>query len=151
MKLNPIVKIFGSGFYTGYIPFASGTFGSIVATAIYFIPGFSDIKIIIPMVIISYFVGIYTGDRFETVYGKDPAEFTWDEFAGTWISYLFLPVDIIWIGAAFVLWRVLDIIKPYPAGKLESISGGKGIMLDDIVLGIYTCLIINLIYRLFFH
>ncbi len=149
MKLNHLGKALGSGLYTGYISFASGTFGSIAATIIYFIPGFSDLFIVLPMIILSTIFGIYLGDKFEVIYGKDPSEFTLDEFAGTWISYLFLPLDIYWIGAAFVLWRVLDIVKPYPAGKLESLPGGKGIMIDDIVSGLYTCLIMNILYRVF--
>ncbi|NUN08733.1 MAG: phosphatidylglycerophosphatase A [Ignavibacteriaceae bacterium] len=148
MKLDFFSKIYGSGIYTGFIPFASGTFGSIVATGIFLIPGFTNYYIILPAILVSTLVGIPMGDRFEKVYGKDPSEFTLDEFVGTWISYLFLPLNVYWITAAFILWRILDIIKPFPAGKLENIPGGMGIMIDDIVSGLYTCLVMNLIYRL---
>lgn len=148
MKLNFFTKLCGSGFYTGYFPFASGTFGSIAATVVFLIPGFANYYIIFPAILLSTFFGIPMGDKFEKVYGKDPSEFTLDEFVGTWISYLFLPLNIYWIASAFVLWRILDIVKPYPAGKLESIPGGKGIIIDDIVSGLYTCIIMNLVYRL---
>ncbi len=147
--MNFIIKLLGSGLYTGHIPFASGTFGSAAATLIYFIPGFSDLKITGAAIIISALIGVFIGNKFEEKYGKDPSEFTLDEFTGTWISYLFLPLNVYWIVAAFFLWRLLDIIKPYPAGKVESINGGTGIMADDIVSGIYTCIIMNIIYRFF--
>lgn len=151
MKINFIEKLFGSGFYTGYIPVASGTFGSIAAFAIYYIPGFENPLILIPAIIIFTFYGINVGTKFEKVYGKDPAECTIDEVVGMWISLLFLPKQIVISLAAFFIWRALDILKPFPANRFEKISGGLGIMLDDIAAGIYTMLFVQLILLLFAH
>jgi phosphatidylglycerophosphatase A len=149
MKINFIEKILGSGFYTGYIPFASGTFGSLAALVIYFIPGFENSFIIIPAIIVFIFYGIFIGNKFEKLYGKDPSECTIDEVVGMWITLLFLPKNIIIATAAFFIWRLFDIVKPYPARKLESLNGGLGIMIDDIVAGIYSLITIHLILTMF--
>jgi len=142
--LNKIEKIAGSAFYTGYIPFASGTWGSLAATLIYFIPNFENIYVILPLTGLLFLWGLKVGDKFEAVYGKDPSQFTLDEVVGTWISYLFLPKDIYVILAAFILWRALDIIKPSPARNAESLTGGMGIMLDDVISGFYTFIIMHI-------
>jgi phosphatidylglycerophosphatase A len=149
VKLNFIEKMLGSGFYTGYIPFASGTFGSLAALAIYLIPGFEKLFIIIPSILIITFWGKFIADKFEIVYGKDPKECTIDEIAGMWISLLFLPKQIYITGITFFIWRLLDIIKPFPARQSENLKGGTGIMADDIISGIYTAIIMNLFYALF--
>ena len=144
MKLNFIDKLLGSGFYTGYIPFASGTFGSIAGLIIYYIPGFENPFVIIPAIIIFSFYGIYVGSKFEKLYGKDPAECTIDEIVGMWISLLFLPKEI-WISViVFLIWRIFDIIKPFPARRLEKLNGGLGIMIDDIISSFYVLLLVHL-------
>ena len=148
MKINFFEKLIGSGFLTGYSPVASGTVGSIAALLIYLIPGFEQLFIIIPAIILFLVYGIYLGDKFEAEYGKDPAQCTIDEIVGTWISLIALPKTTWIIVAAFLLWRILDIIKPAPARNLEKLKGGLGIMIDDVVSGIYTLIIMHLIVYL---
>ena len=145
IKLSLIEKLLGSGFYTGYIPFASGTFCTLAALIIYLIPGFENPYVIVPAIIIFFIYGIYVGNKFENVYGKDPSECTIDEVVGTWISYLLLPKTVGIIIITFFLWRALDIFKPYPARKLENLNGGLGIMIDDVVSGFYTLIIMHLV------
>ena len=149
MKINSIEKFIGSGFYTGYIPLASGTFASIAALAIYFIPYFEKPYIILPAIFIFILWGIRLGTKFESLYGKDPAECTIDEVVGMWITLLFLPKDILIALIAFLVWRTLDIIKPFPAKKSESLEGGLGIMMDDIISAIYSLIIVHLILVIF--
>lgn len=144
MKINFFEKLLGSGFYSGYSPFVSGTIGSLVAIGLFMIPGFEQLVIIIPAIVIFFIYGVFVGDKFEKQYGKDPAECTIDEFVGTWISLIALPKTIWILTAAFILWRILDIIKPPPARNLEKIKGGLGIMLDDVVSGAYTLIIMHL-------
>jgi len=148
LKINFFEKLIGSGFYTGFFPVASGTIGSLAALIIYLIPGFEKLFIIIPFTLIFIVYGIYLGNKFETNYGKDPAECTVDEVVGTWISVLALPKTLWIIVIAFFIWRILDIIKPPPARNLERLKGGLGIMLDDVVSGIYTLIIMHLIVYL---
>ena len=149
MKLNFFEKLIGSGFYTGYIPFASGTWGSLAALIIYMIPGFEKPVTIIPAIILFIILGIFTGNKFDVIYGKDPAECTVDEVVGMWISLLFLPKTFLVVTAAFISWRAFDIIKPAPARQLESLKGGIGIMMDDIVAGLYSLILLHLILYIF--
>ena len=149
MKINFIEKILGSGFYTGYIPYASGTFGSLAALIIYFMPGFERPAVLIPVIIIFTFYGVYIGGKFEKVYGKDPAECTIDEMVGMWISLLFLPKTLTVALLAFIVWRISDIIKLPPARQLENLPGGLGIMMDDVAAGLYSLIAVNIILIIF--
>ena len=148
MKINSFEKFIGSGFFTGYFPVASGTVGSLAAIVIYLIPGFEQLFVIIPATLVIIFYGIYIGTKFEAEYGKDPAQCTIDEVAGTWISLIALPKTFGIIIATFFLWRILDIIKPPPARNLEKLNGGLGIMIDDVISGIYTLIIMHLVVYL---
>ncbi len=151
MKINFIEKLLGSGFYTGYIPKYSGTFGSLAGLIIYFIPGFEKPFILIPSIILFTFSGVYIGTKFEKIYGEDPAECTIDEIVGMWISLLFVPKEIIFSLITFLIWRFFDITKPYPIRKLENLPGGFGIMLDDVAAGIYSAVLVRLILIIFVH
>lgn len=143
--MNKIEKLLGSGFYTGYIPFASGTFGSIAGLIIYLIPGFENPTIMLIMISIFTVVGVNIGTKFEKAYGKDPHQCTIDEIVGMWISLLFVPKKLWFIVIAFILWRLLDIIKPFPAKLVEKINGGIGIMADDIIAALYTLVLVQII------
>lgn len=150
MKLNILEKTLGSGFFTGYIPFAPGTFGSLAALLLYFfIPGFEKTTVLIPAILIFTFYGVYVGGKFEKVYGKDPGQCTIDEMVGMWISLLYLPKTAVIAFSTFAVWRLLDIVKPYPARNLEKLDGGVGIMIDDVVSAIYTLLILHIFLRIF--
>lgn len=147
-QINLFEKIIGSGFFTGYIPIASGTFGSLAALIIYFIPGFEEPHIIIPLTIILFGFGVYISDKFEKVYDEDPSECTVDEVVGTWIALMFLPKTLGIAFTSFFIWRILDIIKPFPARKSEELKGGWGIMMDDVISGFYTLIIMHILIQL---
>ena len=148
-QINFFEKIIGSGFYTGYIPVASGTFGSMVALVIYLIPGFEKPEVIIPMTVLIFTVGVFISFKSEDVYGKDPSECTIDEMVGTWIALLFLPKTIGIALTSFFIWRLLDIIKPFPARQSEKLNGGWGIMIDDVISALYALIIMHLIIFIF--
>ncbi|MGE5402061.1 MAG: phosphatidylglycerophosphatase A [Ignavibacteriales bacterium] len=149
MKINPLEKLLGTGFYTGFIPFAPGTFGSLAALLIYFIPGFESPLIMIPFILLFFFWGIKIGDKFEVEFGgKDPSECTIDEVVGMWITLLFLPKTLKIAIFGFVIWRIFDIIKPFPARNAEKLPGGLGIMLDDVIASVYSCIIVHIVITL---
>jgi phosphatidylglycerophosphatase A len=149
-QINWFEKLLGSGFYTGYIPFASGTFGSLVAILIYLIiPKSEDYRALLFLIVFFSISGIIVAGKFEKKYGKDPSQCTIDEWIGTWISLINIPKEIIWITLAFLIWRLLDIIKPFPARKVENLNGGFGIIADDLISGFYTFLIMQIIFHLF--
>lgn len=144
IQINTLEKILGSGFYTGYIPKASGTFASAAALILFLIPGFENPTLMIALITFFTIVGVDIAIKFEKNYGPDPKEFTLDEFIGTWISLLFLPKKIWFLIIAFFVWRFMDIIKPFPIRKLETVKNGWGVILDDILAGIYSFLIMQI-------
>jgi phosphatidylglycerophosphatase A len=136
--------MFASGLFSGYSPVASGTVGSAVGLAVYAIPGFENLFVILPVSILVYLLGVRTSASMERVYGEDPGEVTIDEVLGMWISLILLPKSLLLAGVAFVLFRIFDIVKPYPARHFDSMPGGHGIMLDDVICGIYTNLVMHI-------
>lgn len=147
-KLDLFTKVIGSGFYTGYAPAASGTFGSMAGLAFFLIPSFSLPQILIPATIVLFYIGGRTAESMEKFYGQDPSEVTVDEIVGMWISLWFIPFTYLNFALAFVIFRVLDILKPYPAGEFDKRTGGWNIMLDDVIAGIYTNAIIQIALRI---
>jgi len=148
LKINIVEKFIGSGFYSGYMPFAQGTFGSLVALSIYLIPGMENPTILLVLISLFFVVGIPIGTKFEAIYGKDPKQCTIDEMVGMWITLLFIPKNIWLILMAFIIWRVLDIVKPFPANIAEKLNGGVGIILDDVIAAIYALTISHIIINI---
>lgn len=88
-------------------------------------------------------VGIWAGGRVERLYGrKDPGVIVIDEVAGMMLSVLTLPRTLVVLIAAFACFRVLDIVKPFPARSAQSLPGGFGVMVDDLIAGAYTLLLL---------
>lgn len=147
-----------TAFYAGYSPAAPGTIGTLVGMAMYYI-GFlifgqiSWVVNVIAVVVLFYpFMKLADdGERFFSV--KDPEQVVIDEVLGYWISVLFYPFSLKISLAAFCLFRLMDILKPWPAGRLQSLRGGLGIMIDDCVAGVYTNLIllVTVLVLKFYH
>lgn len=136
----------GSGFYTGFVPFASGTAGSAVGLALYLLlPGFADPYIIMPLTVGLFLIGVQAADRMEAFYGHDPAQVTVDEVVGIWVSLFLVPSTLFLAVVGFFLFRLFDILKPFPARAFDKSKGGFGIMMDDVVAGVYTNLSLHLI------
>ena len=136
----------GSGFLSGYSPIASGTVGSAFAAAIYYlVPGFEGPYIIMPLIVAFFLYGIHVSDKMEVYYGHDPAQVTVDEVVGMWLSFLLLPKTLVLTIAGFFIFRVLDIVKPFPARRFEQQKGGFGIMMDDVVAGFYSNLLLHVL------
>lgn len=133
-----------TGLGIGYSTYVPGTVGSLAALFIYVIVPVGDLSWLI-ICIVTLFIGIWVSGSVEKDKGKDPAIVVIDEFVGQWIAILFLP-RLLWIYVAgFVLFRILDIMKPFPADKIEKTEGGIGIMLDDVIAGIYTNILLQTI------
>jgi len=141
---------FASGFFAGYFPFASGTVGSFLAILIFLlIPGFSEPYILVIFILLFLIIGIYTSDFAEKVYGFDPPEVVIDEIVGMWFTMLFVPKTFLLAGIGFVLFRIFDIVKPFPAKQSQELKGGLGIMLDDLIAGFYSLTILHIILLIF--
>ncbi|HDH12189.1 MAG TPA: phosphatidylglycerophosphatase A [Nitrospirae bacterium] len=123
---------------TGFLPYAPGTFGSFLSflLIIFLKPGnISLLVILLPL----FILGISASNHAEKILGKDSGHIVIDEFCGYLISVLFIPMSTGYLLAAFILFRIFDIFKPPPIRRIEEVvPGGAGIMLDDVLAGIYT-------------
>jgi phosphatidylglycerophosphatase A len=100
------------------------------------------------VLLVAFAVGVYTAGKAAPEWGKDPGQVVVDEGVGFLFTVALLPTDIWTVIVAFFVFRVLDIIKPPPARQLEALPGGWGIVVDDVVAGIYGNLLIRLLFFL---
>jgi len=139
------VKFLATGFYTGYSPIVSGTTGTLAGLAVYLIPSFEQVPFISLAIILGFLFGVYAGSRIETAVGHDPSIVVIDEMVGMWISLFLLPKTFLVVLGAFVLFRILDTVKPQPARVFQRKNGGFAIMMDDVVSAVYTNLIVRVV------
>lgn len=147
-----LTKLAATGLYSGYAPIAPGTAGSLVAVALFLLPGFEQPMTLSIITLIVFFIGAAVSAQMEKILGDDPPVVVIDEIVGQWITFLFIPKTLGMIALGFILFRVFDIFKPPPARNVEKIKNGWGIMLDDVVAGVYANIsvwIIFLAYKFF--
>ena len=163
---RPVIPILphliATGFFSGYSPWASGTAGTLAGLLIYLIPGIESPLLLGSLIVIMFFAGVFSSARVAAVVGHqltqsaerakarfqpeghaeaDPSIVVIDEIVGMWITLLFLPKTIPVMVIGFIAFRAMDILKPQPARAMEQIPNGWGIMLDDVVAGIYANLL----------
>ncbi len=131
---------------TGFFPIAPGTVGTGVALFFWWFLLPIHPLMALGIIVFSFFVGVWSAGIAEEVWGSDPGRVNWDEWVGTLIAVWFLPKTSFVIIVAFVLFRIFDIFKPWPIHRLEKLPGGWGIMADDVVAGIYSNLILHIVF-----
>jgi phosphatidylglycerophosphatase A len=146
--MDRLTKIFHYSIATalgsGYFPKAPGTAGSLFALLlIYLFPTLQDT--LIYFIVFFTIVGIWSAGFVENEKGDDPSIVVIDEVVGQWIALLFIPFTIIPTIIAFILFRLFDIFKPFPIYQSQSLKGGFGIMVDDIIAGIFANIILQII------
>jgi phosphatidylglycerophosphatase A len=133
--------------YCGYFPIAPGTVGSAAGLAVYLLVWWTQSPLLeVGLIALTFAVGTWAATHAERFFGGiDPGPVVIDEVLGMLITLAFIPVG--WSGAlaGFVIFRVYDVIKPYPANRLETFHGGFGIMADDAMAGIYANLTLRLL------
>jgi phosphatidylglycerophosphatase A len=131
--------------YVGYAPVAPGTFGSAIGLAIFYIvrrQGSTSIEAAAMAVLLA--IGLWAATEAEHHFGGiDPGPVVIDEVIGMLITLAFVPVGLVGAVAGFFLFRLLDVVKPWPARRLEFLPGGLGIMLDDVMAGVYGNLVMR--------
>jgi phosphatidylglycerophosphatase A len=149
MTLNQkFIMFIATGFYSGKIPFAPGTFGTLAA-----IP-FAFVFLIIPPPFYGIYVvglilaAIYFSDQAEKILGKkDPGCIVIDEIAGYVVTMSWVPINIDTIVAGFFIFRFFDIVKPGPVKYFENnFTGGAGVVLDDIMAGLLSAAVLKILY-----
>ena len=128
-----------TGFGSGYSPIAPGTAGSLVGLLLFWPLRHLNGPALVLVVSVSFLVGVAAAASVARRAGrKDPGIVVVDEVVGMWTSLLFLPFTAGTAALGFVLFRVMDVLKPYPARQLEDLPGGWGIMADDLMAGVYA-------------
>lgn len=132
--------------YVGYFPIAPGTAGSAAALALYAVVRGVGIPLVEAGVIAAVFgIGVWAATRAETALGaSDPGPVVIDEVLGMLMTLAWLPLSITGVLVGFLLFRVLDVVKPWPARRLEDAPAGWGIMLDDAMAGAYGHVLLRL-------
>jgi phosphatidylglycerophosphatase A len=142
-----LIPALGSFFYVGYLPLIPGTFGSLTGVALFFsVRGSPHACILLALAMT--LLGFMVCGRAEVIAGKkDASHIVIDEVSGMLLSLLFIPYDIRLLLLGFLLFRILDSLKPFPAGYLQKLPGSLGIMSDDIVAAVYTNAILQFVLR----
>ena len=150
-KDQAVRKFLITGLGTGYMPFAPGTWGSLGVTIIYVALAMLGVRapiiwgVMAGIAVLATWGCLAWGEYAEGVFGKkDPGQVTLDEWAGQAVAYLFVPFVAGWSGVltpaliGLMLFRFMDIAKPSPACRLQSLKGGLGIVVDDLIAGVYA-------------
>lgn len=144
-----LALVFGTGFGAGFFPIAPGTVGSAVGIVIYIIlvklrvlsasnwPGWLAVLAVV------FACGWLAAWNLERRYGSDNRRIVVDEIWGMLISLAFLPPRLGYAVAGFFLFRLFDIVKPFPGRRAEHAGPGIGVMLDDGVAGIYALVVLH--------
>ncbi len=144
---DKMIKMLATWFYVGNAPFAPGSMASIVGAAMaVFLANnlFFFFVVLIAVCVLGFMV---SGRMEEILNKKDPGCVVIDEVAGVMIAFFMLPAQWNIIIVAYFLFRAFDMFKIYPVNKFEELGGGTGIMMDDIVAGIYTNVVMHLAIR----
>ena len=147
MKFRERAVLFlATGFFIGTVPFAPGTFGSIIGLPICFLISRLDILIAVICTILFILFAIWmAGVAEKALKKKDAGEIVIDEIAGLIVTFIGIPFTLKTVIVGFIIFRAFDILKPFPIGTLErKVAGGPGIVLDDVLAGLYANLILRL-------
>jgi phosphatidylglycerophosphatase A len=131
--------------YIGYVPVAPGTFGSAAGLAVFFLlRHIGSTGAEVATIAALFGVGIWSSTVAEHHFGRiDPAPVVLDEVVGMLVTLAFLPVSIGGALVGFLVFRILDVIKPWPSARFESLPGGLGVMADDGMAAVYGNLVMR--------
>ena len=144
--MNRFFLLIATGFGVGYSPLAPGTLGTLIAIPVYYF--LSEIpsplyEITLPCF---FLLAVWVSEKTEAVLGKkDDPRIVIDEMMGFFITMLWLPKTPLFLLAGFILFRFFDIFKPFPIRRFEKVRGGFGVVLDDVMAGIFANVILHFI------
>ena len=144
--LSHPVHCLAFGFGSGLAPRAPGTFGTLAAIPLYLLLAQLPLEGYAAAVLAGFLVGVYLCGKTASDLGvHDHPGIVWDEFVGFWIAMIAAPPGWPWLLVGFALFRLFDIWKPWPIRRIDTgVRGGLGIMLDDVLAGIYALVVIQL-------
>ena len=145
--MRALITLLSTGCYVGYTPRAPGTAGSVLGIGlVWALTG--PLGLPLPYYLLAtaalFLLGVWVSSRAEPLFGHDGPKIVIDEITGVLIVFTGMPLDLYTVVAGFVLFRVLDIWKPFPCDRMQRLPGGLGVMMDDAVAAVYTCLLLLL-------
>jgi phosphatidylglycerophosphatase A len=145
-----IASIFGIGYIKG-----GGTVAAAVTCVVLYLLWqqywFNSPLYLLILTIVITVLGIYVGDKVEPFWGKDSYRVVIDEVAGMMVTMLFIPANLYFLLAGLVLFRFFDIVKPLYIRRMEAFPGGTGVMMDDVLAGVYANIILQAIVFVYGH
>src|SRR5688572_15287280 len=131
--------------YLGYVPIAPGTFGSAAGLAVFVaVRSTGSVTVELATIVALFAIGIWSGTVAEHHFGGvDPGPIVLDEVVGMLITLALLPVNLTGAIVGFLVFRVLDVVKPWPSARFEKLPGGLGVMADDGMAAIYGNLVMR--------
>lgn len=140
------VQLLAFGFGSGLSPRAPGTAGTVLAVPLYLLVAQWSLLYYSVFVLLTAVIGVWICDRASRQLGvHDHPGIVWDEFVGFWITMWAVPAGWQWVLAGFLLFRLFDIVKPWPISLLDKkVGGGFGIMIDDVLAGAFACLLLHI-------
>ncbi len=144
--INRFLLLLATGFGVGYSPIAPGTLGTLITIPIYYFLSEIPSPIYEITLVGFFFLAVWVSEKTEAITGKkDDPRIVIDEIIGFLISMLWVPKTIRFIIIGFILFRFFDILKPFPIRRLEKVKGGYGVVLDDVMAGVYANIILHII------
>jgi phosphatidylglycerophosphatase A len=141
-----LAKVLSTFFGAGYFPVAPGTFASLIVAGLYFYAFWNwGLAAYLGLIGVVFFVGVAAATSYARQLGlNDPGPIVIDEVCGQLITLALVPAAWVDVGLGFFLFRVFDVITPFPIRKLERLPGGWGIMADDVLAGLYAALLLRI-------
>lgn len=145
--MKRVVIFLATGCLVGYSPLAPGTAGTLASIPLYFILSHLSPLYYLAVVVGWIYIAIWASDGAEVLLqSRDCRHIVIDEMVGFLVAMILIPPTVRNILLAFILFRAFDIIKPFPIRRLEEkVRGGYGVVLDDIIAGVYTNLVIHIL------
>lgn len=139
-----------SGGGVGVAPIAPGTAGSLLGLLVYVLLPEWPPMVWVGITLIFFFIGVRAATSAESLWGHDAGRIVIDEIVGMWVALLFLPRTMRIAVLGFFIFRLFDIVKPFPADRSQRLRAGWGVMVDDLIAGIYTNLVLRVLERFVF-
>jgi phosphatidylglycerophosphatase A len=143
-----IARLIATFFYVGYFPYAPGTLGTLAAVPLYYMVSFLPYYLYIPFTALFIILSVWASGIAEGLFGeKDPGYIVADEVSGFLVTMILVPLTLTNVAIGFFLFRFFDIVKPPPSRQSERLEGGLGVVMDDVVAGVYANILLQIIAR----